>query len=196
MDRKEVGLSTPLRKTRTRDSDETKKETMVFPSNQKRPRGTRTMPKRYPDSGEALSQNVTFSSKELFLEINRKLDSLGLQLNTKGDKADFDRLESVVMDLQRKGGDAAQQALRLSEEAVSKVQKLEKDASDLVSKLQKETSDRVGKLEKEAASNSAVRDNTEQIEKEHTNSRWQWAAIIVTALLGLAQLFVTIAKAH
>lgn len=115
-----------------------------------------------------MSQNVSFSSKELFLEINRKLDGLTVQLNTKVDKTEIERLELIVMDLQRKGGDAAQQALQLAQAA----------------------RERVEALEKASATSSAVRENAERIEKEHKNSSWQWLAITMTGLGVIAQLVI------
>lgn len=119
-------------------------------------------------SEEPAGQVVEFTAKELFLEINRKLDGLSQQIGAKADKSDMDKLEHSVVELQRLGGDAAQQAL-------TTVRELEK---------------RVQTLESEKASNLAVKQNADSLEKEHKNSQWQWVTIIASIVLGLVGVIV------
>jgi DNA repair ATPase RecN len=115
-------------------------------------------------------QVVKFTAKELFLEINRKLDGVSDQLSSKADKEDLEKMESQLSDLQRKGGDAAQEALRVAGDAQERLQKIERDA----------------------ASNSAVKRNEDDIEHEKKNSRWQWFVITISVMLGIANFCATV----
>lgn len=125
-------------------------------------------------SGTDGGQVVPFTAKELFLEINRKLDGVVDQLSSKADKADMEKMEAQLSDLQRKGGDAAQEALRKAEDASVRLQKMEMSS----------------------ASNSAVKANEDAIQHEMKNSRWQWFAITVSILLNIAAIIAQIYKGH
>lgn len=111
---------------------------------------------------------IKFSAKELFFEINRKIDLLASKNETKADAQRVDTLANVVSDIQRKGSDVAQNAIRCCDSLENKV--------DI--------------LEKESASRTAVADNDRRIGEQEKATKYQWIAIIVSALIGIGGLLM------
>lgn len=114
--------------------------------------------------GSALStEMVAFTAKELFFEINRKIDLLTESTNKKADKLELDALEVL---------------LRTAEKETAPVREL------------RAVTDRVTALEKNAASESAVADSNRRIEDNARTSRLQWIGLLVVGVLGATTLIL------
>lgn len=112
--------------------------------------------------GSVLSTEiVAFTAKELFFEINRKIDLLTDSTNRKADKVELEALEVLLRAAEKDS--ASLRDLRLLD-------------------------GRVGTLEKNAASESAVAESNRRIEENTKTGRLQWIGIIIVALLGATTL--------
>ena len=109
---------------------------------------------------------IKFRAKDLFMEINRKLDMLAELSHKKADKTDLDKLDEKVTDMQRRGSDGAQKAL---------------EEAELLKR-------RVDVLERDTATTLAVKDNQERLEDIGRQQRYQWLSILISVLMGLAAL--------
>jgi hypothetical protein len=134
--------------------------------------GVKMPPARRTTDAEPL---IAFSSKELFLEINRKIDDLTKLSQSKVDSPDFDRLEMKVNEMQRLGSDTAQDAIRQIGTTRKDLERLEGD---------------VRQLEKDNVSGVAVTN----LNNLNRSTRLQWIGIVATMAFALADLFVILLK--
>lgn len=135
------------------------------------------MPKR-PMTKSNGNGTIGFSIKELLVEINRKIDDLSLSTRQKADRTQVDTLSGVVLEIQRKGSDVAQDALQQVEQLKQSVASYA-EVNDVKNK--------VSKLERDAASEVAVKENNSKIEYQAKQTKWQWIAIGGTILVGLGK---------
>ena len=110
---------------------------------------------------------VVFSSKELFMQVNSKLDLILVETGKKADKADLERLREQVTELQMNGSGHAQNALK---------QVAALDA-------------RMDGLALNAASTQAVSETREQINRHDARIKLALIGMIIT-LAGLVAQFV------
>jgi len=99
---------------------------------------------------------VIFTTRELFQQINTRLE----------------HLQTLFIDLQRRGSDTAQAAMRGEQDLRRRVET----------------------LEKESATEAAVRSNEERIEKQESTARHQWLVILLNVVIGLGTIIVMLVK--
>ena len=115
-----------------------------------------------PDMADNSESIVLFSAKELFLQVNGKLDIILVEMGKKADKVDLERLRDQVAHLETNGTLHAQNALRLAAELDS----------------------RLDKMNLNVASTKAVAETREHIRKQDARMRIMIAGIVLT-MLGL-----------
>lgn len=123
---------------------------------------------------ELVDPAVAFTSKELFLEVNRKIDDVLKVLNQKADRAEHDRVEQQVEAILRDG--------------TPQSRKVELEV--------KEIEGQVRILHDQSATSAAVNETKQRIEDNAHDTKMQWLAIFFSFILGLATLAVSIASLY
>lgn len=117
---------------------------------------------------------IGFTAKELFLEINRKLDDLTKITNLKVDRMDHEKLVGVVEELRRTGGDRAR-------EAYERVQKVE---------------DNLNELRTQTASSSAVNTALARIDDTEHATKLQWFGIAIGGIIAIIAAVIGLIPHH
>jgi|ERR1700679_360278 len=123
-------------------------------------------------NGNGQSSLIGFTAKELFFEINRKLDLLSNKNDMKAEKQQVDTLATLVTEMQRRGSDPSQQSTK-----------------DIVA-----LENRINIVERESATVTAVNANNRSIQEQDSTSRKQWIAIVITALGAIAGIVLHLLK--
>lgn len=111
---------------------------------------------------------IGFTPKELFLEINRKIDLLTEISQKKTDHTEFTHLETKVSDMERHGCDLAKDNKTKLVEVTHAVQDLTKDA----------------------VTTSALTEFQNKMNENKRTATMQWLAILASILIGGLNLYL------